>query len=164
MQVCQAHEQYVRWLLATRDLSPHTIRAYDSDIAAFERHLGIPRSSTRSNETVSSPYRGTAGGRAFLGVDQTTCVGYSRLAEWLQSCRLLESDPWMGATVSVGRSRKLPRILPRTNSIASSSHSGRWLVFSSTRDSDEILPRPHESTTLLAVALMVATACASARW
>jgi site-specific recombinase XerD len=41
MHVCQAREQYVRWLLVTKDLSPHTIRAYESDVAAFERHLGI---------------------------------------------------------------------------------------------------------------------------
>lgn len=41
MQMCQAREQYVRWLLVTRDLSPHTIRAYDGDIGAFERHLGV---------------------------------------------------------------------------------------------------------------------------
>ena len=40
MHVCQAREQYVRWLAVTKDLSPHTIRAYDSDIATFERHLG----------------------------------------------------------------------------------------------------------------------------
>jgi site-specific recombinase XerD len=41
MQVCHAREQYFRWLLVTKDLSPHTIRAYESDIAAFERHLGV---------------------------------------------------------------------------------------------------------------------------
>jgi site-specific recombinase XerD len=40
MQVHQAREQYVRWLHVTRDLSPHTVRAYDADITALERHLG----------------------------------------------------------------------------------------------------------------------------
>ena len=40
MQVRQAREQYVRWL-ATRDLSPHTIRAYESDIASLERYVGV---------------------------------------------------------------------------------------------------------------------------
>ena len=34
MRVRSAREQYIRWLEATRDLSPHTIRAYDSDLAA----------------------------------------------------------------------------------------------------------------------------------
>jgi hypothetical protein len=36
MQVCQAREQYVRWLLVAKDLSPHTVRADESDIAALE--------------------------------------------------------------------------------------------------------------------------------
>ena len=35
MKVCHAREKYVRWLVATQDLSPHTIRAYNSDIAAL---------------------------------------------------------------------------------------------------------------------------------
>jgi hypothetical protein len=30
MQLCQAREQYFRWLLVTKDLSPHTIRAYET--------------------------------------------------------------------------------------------------------------------------------------
>ena len=41
MQVCHTREQYFRWLAVTKDLSPHTIRAYESDIAAFEPHLGV---------------------------------------------------------------------------------------------------------------------------
>ena len=40
MQIDQARSGYIRWLLATRDLSPHTIRAYDADLASFERYLG----------------------------------------------------------------------------------------------------------------------------
>ncbi len=40
MQICYAREEFVRWLLVSMNGSPHTIRAYDSDIAAFERTLG----------------------------------------------------------------------------------------------------------------------------
>ena len=40
MQIDQTRTRYIRWLLATRDLSPHTIRAYDSDLASFERYVG----------------------------------------------------------------------------------------------------------------------------
>ena len=36
-----------RWLLVTKDLSPHTTHAYETDIAAFERHLAIRRSHPR---------------------------------------------------------------------------------------------------------------------
>jgi hypothetical protein len=30
MHVCHAREQHFRWLLVTKDLSPHTIRAYET--------------------------------------------------------------------------------------------------------------------------------------
>jgi len=40
MRIEQARGRYIRWLLATRDLSPHTIRAYDADLASFQRYLG----------------------------------------------------------------------------------------------------------------------------
>jgi site-specific recombinase XerC len=45
MQVCQAREQYVRWLLVAKDLSPQTIRAYESDIAALARLSAAARAS-----------------------------------------------------------------------------------------------------------------------
>lgn len=57
MQVCQAREQYVRWLLVTRDLSPHTIRAYDGDIGAFERHLGVCTSVSQMQPALRAPHR-----------------------------------------------------------------------------------------------------------
>jgi site-specific recombinase XerD len=41
VRVHTARRQYIRWLRVARDLSPHTIRAYDSDIGPFERHMGI---------------------------------------------------------------------------------------------------------------------------
>ena len=63
----------------------------------------------------------------------------------------------MGATVSVGRSRKLPRILPTYELDRLFLALRKVAGVDSTRDSDEILPRPHQSTTMLAVALMVAT-------
>jgi len=158
MRVCQAHEQYVRWLLVTRDLSPHTIRAYDSDIAAFERHLGIRALVNQIDQDRLVTFMEA---QRTAGLSSTSirrrASGLRGFCRWLLSCSLLDSDPWAGATVAVGRSRKLPRILPtheldrlfislrKTAGVEDASNSG------------EVLRRPHESTTLLAVALMVAT-------
>ncbi len=83
--------------------------------------------------------------------------GLRGLCKWLLSRRLLDADPWIGATVALGRSRKLPRVLP--------GHELNRLFFYLQREAgvdnagniDDPLPHPHESTTLLAVALMVAT-------
>ena len=113
MQVCQAREQYFRWLLVTKDLSPHTIRAYESDIAAFERHLGI---RALVNQIDRDPLVAFMEEQRAAGLSSTSisrrASGLRGFFRWLLSCRLLDADPWVGTTVAVGRSRKLPRILP----------------------------------------------------
>jgi site-specific recombinase XerD len=158
MQVCHARERYVRWLLVTRDLSPHTIRAYDSDIAAFERHLGIRTlvDQIDRERLVAFMEEQRAAGLSSTSI-RRRASGLRGFCRWLLSCRLLGSDPWLGTTVAVGRSRRLPRIVP--------THELDHLFFALLKtagvdevsDSDEVLRRPYESTTLLAVALMVAT-------
>lgn len=158
MQVRHAHEQYVRWLLATRDLSPHTIRAYDSDITAFERHLGLPALVEQIDRDclVAFAEQLRAAGLSATSI-RRRASGIRGFCKWLTSRRLLEADPWIGTTVSAGRSRKLPRTLPaheldrlfvalRT----AAQPDGTWCFAT-------VPNRPHESTTLLAVALMVAT-------
>lgn len=158
MQVCQAREQYVRWLLVTRDLSPHTIRAYDGDIGAFERHLGVCASVSQIDRErlVGFMEEQRAEGLSSTSI-RRRASGLRGFCRWLLSRRLLPIDPWVGATVTIGRSRKLPRTLP-------AHELDRLFVFlqkaagvGDARDLDEVFDRPHETTTLLAVALMVAT-------
>jgi site-specific recombinase XerD len=158
MQVCHARKQYVRWLLVTRDLSPHTIRAYDSDIAAFERHLGIPAfvNHIDRDRLVAFMEEQRAGGLSSTSI-RRRASGLRGFCKWLLSCRLLASDPWVGATVAVGRSRKLPRLVPTHELDRLFLSLRKTAGIDDASDSDEVLDRPHESTTLLAVALMVAT-------
>jgi integrase/recombinase XerC len=158
MQVCQAREQYVRWLAVTKDLSPHTIRAYDSDITAFERHLGIRAfvNQIDRDRLIAFVEEQRAAGLSSASI-RRRASGLRGFCKWLLSRRLLDGDPWAGTTVAVGRSRRLPRIVP--------THELDRLFLSLLKtaggddlgDSDGALHRPHESTTLLAVALMVAT-------
>lgn len=158
MQVRQAREQYVRWLRITRDLSPHTIRAYDSDIATFERYLGI---RAGVNDIDRDRLVAFIGEQRAAGLSPTSlrrrASGLRGFCKWLLLRRMLDADPWAGAAVAVRRSRKLPRFLP--------THELDRLLLSLRRaagvgdaiDSVEVLDRPHESTTLLAVVLMVVT-------
>jgi integrase/recombinase XerD len=158
MRVSQAREQYVRWLNVTRDLSPHTIRAYESDIAAFERHLGRPSFVSHIDRDclVAFLEAQQAAGLSARSI-RRRASGLRGFCQWLLSCRLLSADPWVGTTVAVGRSRKLPSIV--------ATHDLDRLLFSLRRtagvarvhNADALLERPHESTTLLAVALMVVT-------
>src|SRR3954452_6949409 len=113
MQVRQAREQYVRWLLVTRDLSPHTIRAYAGDIGAFERHLGT-RAFVRHidrDRLVAFMEDQRAAALAPSSI-RRRASGVRGFCRWLLSRRLLKVDPWVGTTIALGRSRKLPRFVP----------------------------------------------------
>jgi site-specific recombinase XerD len=158
MQVCHAREQYFRWLLVTKDLSPHTIRAYESDIAAFERHLGI---RALVNQIDREPLVAFMEEQRAAGLSSTSirrrASGLRGFCRWLLSRRLLDADPWVGTTVAVGRSRKLPRVLPTHELDRLLRSLRRTARVNDASTSVEVLRRPHESTTLLAVALMVAT-------
>jgi integrase/recombinase XerC len=127
MQVYQAREQYVRWLLVTRDLSPHTIRAYDGDIMAFERHLGIRALVDQIDQErlVAFMEEQRAAGLSSTSI-RRRASGLRGFCRWLLSCRLLDTDPWVGTTVAVGRSRKLPRIVP-THELDRLFRSLRWV-------------------------------------
>jgi integrase/recombinase XerD len=158
MRVRQAREQYVRWLVVTKDLSPHTIRAYDGDIAAFGRYLGL-RARVDQIDTgrlVSFMEEQRAAGLSSTSI-RRRASGLRGFCTWLLSCRLLDADPWAGTTVAVGRTRNLPRIVP-THELERLLCSLRTMAgIEEAASFSAILRRPHQTTTLLGVALMVAT-------
>lgn len=158
MRVCQARNHYIQWLVTTRDLSPHTIRAYDSDIAAFERHLG-PRARVEAidgAQLLAFVEEQRLAGFASRSIRRRTS-GLRGFCRWLLQRGHLEADPWVGFTVNLGRSRKLPHPVPThqldrlLTSLRESAGVQRDQV------GDTVLGRPREATTLLAVTLMVAT-------
>lgn len=158
MRLCQAREHYIAWLLTARDLSPHTIRAYEGDIAAYERHLG-------DRALVEQIDRGSflafiddqrAAGLASISIRRRTS-GLRGFCSWLVARGHLGTDPWAGVTLSLGRTRRLPRPVP-THDL------DRLLMFlreAAGMDRDAVadtpLARISDATTLLAIALMIAT-------
>jgi integrase/recombinase XerD len=160
LQLTTVRPRYIRWLRATKDLSPHTVRAYESDLSCFERHVGPCVDVAAINREALISFIETQKSRglspASLRRRASALRGFCR---WMLSEALVESDPWIGANLSLGRSRRLPRALP-------SADLDRLLRFlrlaarigaEDMVDPTAIRKRPHESTTLLAVALMVAT-------
>jgi site-specific recombinase XerD len=73
--------------------------------------------------------------------------------------RWLLADPWSGASLALGRSRRLRRILAAHELDRLIEFLARAAHIDAGRppDSRSVERRPHESTTLLAVSLMVAT-------
>ena len=159
MQIGKVRAGYVRWLLVTRDLSPHTIRAYDGDLACFERHLG---SGTRVDEIdrhdlVAFLERQKEAGLSPASLRRRASALRS-FSGWMLSEGLLKTDPWSDARISFGRSQRLPRVL-------ATHELDRLLTFLKRAARGEECPRggnsaqkrPYESTTLLAISLMVTT-------
>jgi integrase/recombinase XerC len=158
MEMCRARERYVRWLVVGRDLSPHTVRAYDGDIAAFERHLGVCThvEDIDRDRLVAFMEEQRAAGLSPASIRRRV-AGVRGFCRWLLSCDLLDADPWAGATIAAGRSRKLPRLLAthELDRLLASLRGAAGL--SAAIDGHRPLDRPHRATTLLAVALMVAS-------
>lgn len=160
MQIDQARRRYVRWLLATRDLSPHTIRAYDADLASFERYLGASfvAACIGQDDVVSFIEQQKASNLSPASLKRRASAlrGFSR---WMLSQGLLIEDPWRGTSLALGRRRRLPRILPvhELDRLMMFLALAAGVSASTEPDRQTIEEKPHESTTLLAVALMVAT-------
>lgn len=159
MEVRHARERYIQWLLITRDLSAHTIRAYTGDLLSLERHLGPhKRVGDINRERLISfieSQRTNGLSPASLKRRASALRGFCR---WLLDRKLLTTDPWGGANLALGRIRRLPRALP-------AHEVDRLITFlrltarlqNRAPDPQLIIRRPHEATTLLAVALMVST-------
>jgi site-specific recombinase XerD len=158
MEISRARERYVRWLVVGRDLSPNTIRAYDGDLAAFERHVGPAVHVRRIDRErlIAFIEAQREAGLAPASI-RRRAAGVRGFCRWLRASSLLEDDPWSGATIAAGRSHKLPRLVA-THDLDRLLRSLRSHAGVATEISvDAPLERPHESTTLLAVTLMVAT-------
>ncbi len=158
MQVSKARAQYIRWLVAARDLSPHTIRAYESDIAAFDSHLGLWASVREIDREslIGFAEKQQKQGLSSRSIRRRVSAlrGFCR---WLVEQEFLETDPWVGAQIAVGRVRRLPRAVGRDDLDRLMRFLRRAAEIEGVPRSEEALGRPHEATTLLAVALMVAT-------
>lgn len=158
MKVSEARTEYVRWLETARDLSRHTVRAYDSDIAALERHMGRLARVGEIDRTclLSFLERQRVQGLSATTLRRRTCSMRS-FCQWLISRHLLESDPLRDAKVTISGFRRLPRVVPFGELNRLLLYLQRAAATSEHPRPRQAEERPHQFTTLLAVALMVAT-------
>jgi site-specific recombinase XerD len=160
LQLSTVHPRYIRWLCATKNLSPHTIRAYRGDLSSFERHIGphvdVGEINRESLVSFLETQKSSGLSPASLRRRASALRGFSR---WMLSEDLVQGDPWIGANLSLGRSRRLPRALPAgdLDRLLSFLKLAARINAEDMVDPAAIRQHPHESTTLLAVVLMVAT-------
>lgn len=161
MDVADARARYLTWIQDTKTLSPHTVRAYRSDILTLERAL-CPRLSQRESEVkqissdhvvefVSTQLRQGASPATVI----RRCSGLRGFFRWLLDRGLIESDPWSDVRLEIRPSRSLPR--------AVASHDLRRLLSSlerpgnEARASDRNLPSLAEQATLVGTVLLLVT-------
>jgi integrase/recombinase XerD len=158
VDVRTAHERFACWLDTGRDLSPHTVRAYSGDIAALIDYIGA---ETMVHEVTTEMVR------AFIARQRTSGLSASSIrrriasmrsfSRWLVADGLMPNDVLAGFSVTVRKSKTLPRAIP-------AAEVDQLLIFlrgaadlSSGIPAKAVLARPNEATTLLAVAILYST-------
>jgi site-specific recombinase XerD len=158
MQVQEAEKRFAQWLRATRDLSGNTLRAYAGDIAAFRNHVG-PHSRVMdiSGDTIVSFVETQRAGGLSPASIRRRLAALRGFVRWLLETEALEIDPWAQLSLKIRRPRTLPRPVQSTDLTLLLAHLAKASELSADRSPRAGLPRPHETTTLLAVVLMLAT-------
>jgi integrase/recombinase XerD len=158
VRIYEAQRQYMRWLHATKDLSPHTLRAYEGDVKALEQHLG-PRAQVRRIDHDCLVAFAEALRDAGLSPPsiRRRIAAVRGFCSWLLARQLLDYDPLVGLTLPTGRRRTLPRVIPAHELDRLFDHLQRAALVTSEPRSAAVGARPHQSTTLLGVALMLTT-------
>jgi site-specific recombinase XerD len=158
VRICDAQRQYMRWLHATKDLSPHTLRAYEGDVLAFEHYLGAEAQVGGIDRDclVSFVEQLRAAGLSMPSIRRRVAAvrGFCR---WLLAHQLLEADPLIGLMLPTGRRRTLPRVVPSHELERLLRHLRLAALATEQPRPSTIRARPHQSTTLLGVALMLTT-------
>lgn len=158
MRIVEAQRQYMRWLCATRDLSPHTLRAYEGDVAALREHLGgraqVRRIDRDSLVGFVEALRNAGLSPPSIRRRIAAVRGFCR---WLVAHKLLEEDPLVGLTLPAGRRRTLPRAVPPHELDRLFDYLQHAALVVGEPESEAVRARPAQCTTLLGAALMLAT-------
>lgn len=158
MEFEEARHAYLRWLAVTQNYSQHTLRAYAGDLTILERCVGS-RTLIRSIsdrelfEFLESQQRS---GLTASTIRRRACA-VGGFCSWLVNEHQLERNPWDAIRLNMRRARPLPRPVPSQDLRQLLAHlSARAGLLPSGIDGFT-LARPAAATTLLSVALMVAT-------
>ena len=158
MEVQEAQRRFVRWLETTRNLSPHTIRAYSGDVAALCNYMGpdAPVDDVSGDLIVNFVEVQRAGGLSATSLRRrlTALRSFSR---WLIAIGALNSDPWSQMSLQIRRSRKLPRTVPAVEVNRLLDYLCDAAAVPNRIVDKAVFTRPHQAITLVAAALAIST-------
>jgi site-specific recombinase XerD len=158
VRVHDAHNQYIRWLVTTKDLSPHTIRAYEGDMASFKRHLGNRAQVSRIDNACLVAFVAELRSAGLSSPSIRRRIAAVRgFCRWLLECDLLDQDPAAGLTLPTGQRRALPRVVPSDELDRLFTYLQGVAGIGKTPNCQAVRSSPNHCTTLLGVALMVET-------
>jgi site-specific recombinase XerD len=158
VRISEAHRLYMRWLRATKDLSPHTLRAYEADVLALEQHMGQRVQVQRiDRDCLISFVEALRAAGLSPPTIRRRIAAVRGFCGWLLARQLLDDDPLVGLTLPTGRRRALPRVIQGHELDRLFGYLQRAALGTGEPRPAAVKSRPHQSTTLLGVALMLAT-------
>jgi site-specific recombinase XerD len=158
MMLQDAHEAFITWLVGTRSLSSHTVRAYDGDVAALRRYLGseVPVHSL-SEETITGFVIALRQSGASGSSIRRRVAGLRSFSRWLATTETIECDPWKTLPLRLPISKTLPRALPRRELDRLLSSLCQAAGIPGRKPPSIRLEYADQATTLLAVSIMIVT-------
>ena len=116
MQVQELSTQDCRWLTATQDLSEHTVRAYESDVASLQQFLGPNFSASALTPAVFYAFLEhlTENGRS-PATARRRLSGLRSFCGWLAAQEHIDANPVSDLAIRFSRPRRLPRAVSATD-------------------------------------------------
>jgi site-specific recombinase XerD len=156
--LAEAHASYLIWLRETRDLSVHTVRAYDSDITALRRALGDGLAIARLDGVQVRAFFEDQRARGLCVASlRRRGAGLRSFCSFLRDQGVLLVDPWSDAAITFRRPRSLPRAVPARDITRLLDQLQEQAEVQRGIDPARPLPNPAAATLLLAVTLMLTT-------
>jgi site-specific recombinase XerD len=160
LSIATARTRYFDWLIAARDLAPNTVRAYRTDLAAFERHLGSGYVVGKLSESELVAFFGAQRNAGLAPASmRRRFAGVRGFLRWLANRNLLTNDPLANFVLETPRARGLPRTISR----ADSTRLIHWLAGHTNGEQDAALrttstpAAARTTTTFVATCLMLGT-------
>ena len=158
MLMQDAHKTFVSWLGTTRGASPHTVRAYSGDVGVLRRHLGHDAPvELLTREVIVDIVSSLREAGASDNSVRRRVAGIRRFTQWLVASEHLATDPWAGLALKLPLAKTLPRAVPRGELDLLLRHLCRSAGVAPRQLPVDPLLRTDEATTLVVVAVIIAT-------